>query len=125
MNDGGDDAKYPNNANPSSCNFSIFNLIELCCKKKDGSGIDRKGWNWTNVAAVGGDAVVGCPEAADGGDDDDMMIMMANDDDKMQKILRIKKIQLQYLAMMRTVGHDANDSTTHWWMLDGVMAVAV
>jgi hypothetical protein len=89
VNDGGDVAKYPNNANPSSCNFSVFNLIELCCKKKDGSGIDRKGWNCTNVvAAVGGVAVVDCPEAEDGGDDDNMM-MMANDDDKMQKIPRI------------------------------------
>lgn len=75
MNDGGEDAKYPNNANPSSCNFSIFSLIELCCKKKDGSGIDRKGWNCTNV--VGGVAVVGFPEAdADAGDDDGMMMMM-------------------------------------------------
>ena len=54
--DGGDGAKYPNNANPSSCNFSTFNLMELCCKKKDGSGIDRKGWNCTNVGDVEGDA---------------------------------------------------------------------
>ena len=92
-------------------------MIELCCKKKDGSGIDRKGWNWTNVAtAVGGDAVVGCPEAADGGDDGDMMMMMANDDDKMQKILRIKNA-----ATISSNDEDGGtrcqyDSTTHWWM---------
>lgn len=56
-------------------------MIELCCKKKDGSGIDRKGWNCTNFVVVvvgGGVTLVIFPEAVvvDDADDDGMMIMM-------------------------------------------------